>query len=242
MNPELIYPLQHAVGLTGIAVGVFGLVAIIAAMHIANYIVARLVLIVIKIACILALWRLVTLEQHILGYAYIIVLISLLIVHGGALLLAVAFADWSRGAAPDEEIDPLIRRGIKAEKSLDWPEAIKAYEEYLEDYEDAAVRTRLAEALIKVGDSKRAISVLTVAFGEAEKPKRQILIGIRLAELLLVAQRDPVAARTQLEQVKEMFKGTEHEDYVERLSEQMKKNVAEGKYLKRRPEGPGGGT
>jgi len=179
------------------------------------------------------------LEFHVLSYFYLILMGMLLFFHAATFLSVLIGA-----IAPDENAPkvkvahPLLRKARAAERSMDFAAAVRAYDEYLEKYEDPAARGRLGEVLIKAGNSKRALSVLTLAFTEAEEPRLKITLGIRLAEVILVTRRDPVAARTQLEQVREIFAGTEHEAFIEDLAARMIKRVAEGRYLKAKPERP----
>lgn len=179
------------------------------------------------------------LEFHILSYFYLIFMGMLLFFH------VVAFLSVLIGAVAGDEkaplvkaAHPLLQKARRAERSMDFAGAVRAYDQYLEKYEDPASRGGLAEVLIKAGNSKRALSVLTLAFTEAEDPRLKITLGIRLAEVILVTGRDPVAARTQLEQVREIFAGTEHEAFIEDLAARMIKRVAEGRYLKAKPDKP----
>lgn len=171
-------------------------------------------------------------------YGYIVLLVVLIAWHVIEGTVTLARIDWKeRREQKEKQMHPLIRRARALERSLGFPEAAKCYEEYLEEMpDDATVRGRLAETLIKAGRSKRAIAVLTVAFAQAQEDRERIAFGIRLAELLLVVKRDPLAARAQLEQLKNLYAETEHADYVESLSSEMTKRVSEGRYLK---SGPG---
>jgi hypothetical protein len=231
--------LINVVGLAGLAVTAAGLAGIAFSVRWMNHFYARLAVVVAGAAAFAGVLALSRREFHVMSYFYLIFLGMLLFVH-----LVLLFIVTVRLVVPSEEekrvvdMPPLLKKARAAERSLDFAEATRAYEEYFERFEDPRARGRFAELLIKAGNSRRAVSVLTVAFGEAEEPKLKIALGLRLAEVLLAAERDPVAARTQLEQLRTMFEGGEHEAYVEDLAARMMKRVAEGRYLKKKPERP----
>jgi len=233
-----IYALVNCVGIAGLAVLAAGLAAVLLDWHRA-VIWVRAAVIAIGAAAFVVVLFLSRLEFHVLSYFYLVFMGMLLFFHV-VLFISVLLS----AVAPDEDAPkvkadhPLLRKARLAERKMDFAAAVRAYDEYLEKYEDPAARGRMAEVLIKAGNARRALSVLTLAFAEAEKPRLKITLGIRLAEVILVTRRDPVAARTQLEQVRELYRGGEHEAFVEDLAARMMKRVAEGRYLKARPEKP----
>jgi len=232
--------LAHVLGLPALAILAWGLLAIIFGWRPSEHWWFRPGVIVAGAISAGALFYLASREIHFILIAYLMAIATFLITHGILAVAALAMTDWRR--TPEErkaQLHPTLKRAIVLERSLDFAGAVAAYDEYLEEApDDAAARARLAEALIRAGNAKRAISVLTVAFTQAEEPKRKIAIGIRLAEVIFVAERNPLGARSQLEQVKKLFAGTGHEKYVEALSQKLIKRVAEGRYLKTRPEKP----
>ncbi len=237
MSGSWTYSLINYAGLAGLGVLGAGLVAIWLQWRWESTWWFRLSAIAFGAGCGAVVLYLSTLELHILSYFYLILIGMFLVWHIGALFVALARIDWSRAQKRGQEpLHPLLRRAISAERALDFAGAVKAYDEYLEEAgPDAAVLARLGEVLIKAGNTKRALSVLTLAFTEAEEPRLKIAFGVRLAELILVARRDPIAARAQLEQIRMMFAGTEHEEYVDALAAEMTKRVGEGWYQRGKP-------
>ena len=151
-------------------------------------------------------------KYDLLAYSYVF-LITLLalwqIIEG---LTRIAHVEpYDRDREPEKLTDSL-RRARALEHHHNYIGAIQAYDLHLEeDPADVPARIRLAEALLHTGNSKRAIAVLTVAFAQSQDPRERVRVGVRLAEMLLVARRDPLAARAQLEQVRAMYAGTENE-------------------------------
>ncbi len=226
------------VGIIGILILAGGLAAVLSGWHRAN-IYVRAGFVVAGGAAFAVVLYLSRREPYILSYLYIVTMGMLLFLHVAILVWVLMNAFFDEGAAVKVKAEhPLLRKARRAARSLDFAGAVRAYDEYLEKYEDPAARAQLAEVLIKAGNSRRALSVLTLAFTEAEQPRQKITLGVRLAELILVTRRDPTAARAQLEQVRELFKGTEEEDFAEDLAGRMIKRVAEGRYLKGRPDRP----
>lgn len=234
-----INDLVNLAGLVGLALLAAGLAGIVFSWRWTNYIWVRVGLVVFGAGDLAALVYLLRLEFHVLAYLYMAFVGALEFAHVVALVSVVTKA-LAAGGAPSGKraLHPLLAKARRAERSLDYVGAIKAYDEYLEKFEDPEAGARLAEALIKSGNSKRAISVLTVAFTQTEEDKLKIALGIRLAEVILVTERDPVGARTQLEHLRGMFKGGENEAYVEELARRMMQRVGEGKYLKAKPDRP----
>ena len=232
--------LAHLIGLLGVAVLVLGLLAVIIQWRIAFFWWLRPVVLVLGAASFCGLLYLVKREFIFAAYVYITFIFALAVAHLFAAFATMNRFTWQPPADdPRYEVPPIVRQAMVHERALNYVAAVASYDEYLDAFpDDARVRARLAEALIKAGNAKRAISVLTVAFTQAEDAKAKISLGIRLAELTLVAERNPLAARAQLEQLKLLFAGTEHEKLVEGLSNKLLKRVAEGRYLKPKPHGP----
>lgn len=188
-------------------------------------------------AAVFALYALNRPAPHIGGWAWVAFVGLLTLAHAVLFVVALARSGWGRDEAPAADLHPLLREALSYEHNLSFPAAVAAYDQYLEECpSDVKAKGRLGEALIKAGNARRAISVYTVAFTEAEEPKIKIAFGIRLAELILVTQRNPLTARAQLEQLRKIYAGTEHEKHVERLSRRMMKAVSEGKYLRTTPK------
>jgi len=229
--------LAHVLGLPALAVLSWALVAIFFQWRPSAAWWFRPLAILIGAASAVALGSCATREFHFVTFVYLVLLGTLLIFH--VILAAVGFgrrepATARRPAAVD--VHPSLKTAAARERILDFAGAVTAYDEYLsESPGDVRVMSRLAEALIKAGSARRAISVLTVAFTEAQEPKMKIAFGIRLAEVVLVVERDPLAARAQLELLKKLYAGTGHEKYVEALSRKLTRHVAEGRYLKPKP-------
>ncbi len=229
--------MSHVLGLSAIALLGLALAAPAAQWRISLYWWFRPAAVALGLALAAALLHFARLAVDFAAYAYLALIGALCIVHLILLAVTLARSDWrpyfglsSRG------LHPVLRKAIALERILNFPAAIAAYDEYLAECPaDLTAKARLAEALIKSGNSRRAVSVLTIAFTEAEEPRQKIAFGIRLAEIILVAERQPLAARAQLEQLKTMFAGTAHERYVAKLSKRLMKRVAEGVYLKPKP-------
>ena len=232
----------HFLGLPAVAILALGLVALFFEWQIALYLWWRPVILAIGAALGAALYWFARRELNVLAWLYLVVIAALLLAHLIIAAVAIARADWRIRRADrlhEKTLHPMLMKALSYERMLSYPAAIVAYDEYLAECpSDVSARGMLGEALIKAGNAKRAIGVLTVAFTEAEDSKMKIAFGIRLAEVILVTERNPLAARAQLEQVRKLFAGTEHEKYVDRLSRRLMKRVAEGKYLKPKPKEP----
>ncbi len=168
------------------------------------------------------------------AYAYVFLIALLGMWH--VILGLLALARYERRPPGQTPLPDVLRTALALDRARQYIGAIAAYDEYLEtNPADAAARGRLAEALVHSGNAKRAIAVLTVAFAQAQDDRQRIRFGVRLAELILVARRDPLGARAQLEQVRKLYAGTEHERYAEDLSARMMRRVGQGRYLRSDP-------
>ncbi len=232
--------LVHVLGLPAVAVLVWGLLTVTLQWRYSFYWWFRPAVMVFGASCAAGLYALSGKEMNFAIGAYVVLIMGFLIIHIMLALIAIGRIDPAAIRLRQEKwTHPLLRKAAILERSLDFAGAVAAYDEYLEENPaDVKIRGRLGEALIKAGNAKRAISVLTIAFTQAEDDKQKIAFGVRLAEVILVTQHDPLTARAQLEQVKKLYAGTEHEEYVAELSERMMKRVADGKYLKAKPQRP----
>ena len=237
----LVTTLAHVLGLPAVALLVWGILTITLEWKYAFYWWFRPGVMLYGAGCAGGLYLLSGKEMHFVIGVYVVLITALLIIHAILALVALGRIDpLAIELKREKGKHPALRRAAAHERSYDFHGAVAAYDEYLaENPGDSAARGRLAEALIKAGNAKRAISVLTIAFTQAEDDKQKIAFGVRLAEVILVTQHDPLAARAQLEQVKILYAGTEHEGYIADLSERMMKRVADGKYLKAKPQRPG---
>lgn len=224
-------------GVTVTAVLALGLLAVLVEWRISLRLSFRIAVIALGAAAGPAIYILNHRAPPLSAWAWIALIALLTLVHAAFLIAALSRSGWGQEELADSsDLHPLLREALSYERNLSYPAAVIAYDQYLEECpSDVRAKGRLGEALIKAGNAKRAISVLTLAFTEAEEAKMKIAFGIRLAELILVTQRDPLAARAQLELLRKLYAGTEHEKYVERLSRKMMKAVSEGRYLKKRP-------
>jgi hypothetical protein len=219
-------------GILGVVVMAAGLAALILRWHVTEVWWFRPALILFGALCAAIVILSIRRKYDLVAYSYVFLMALLTLWQLMEGLTRLAQAE-PREPEPQVLSDSLRRARI-LERRHNYIGAVQAYDLHLEaNPADVAARVRMAEALVRSSNAKRAIAVLTVAYAQSQDPRERIRIGVRLAELLLVARRDPLGARAQLEQVRAEYAGTENEGYAEDIAETMLKRAEKGGYRRR---------